>query len=409
MINQFAFFPTPLIKFGVGSLSELADIVKTFGTKILLVTGSASLQQSGVLIGIEAQCSDASIRFKHIIVTGEPTTEFIDATVADCGAFGADAIAAIGGGSVLDAGKAISAMLCEDGGVESYLDGGPRKPSGRKIPFVAVPTTAGTGSEATSNALLRAPGAHGVKKSLRHVNYIPDAAVIDPGLMTGCPAAVTAACGMDAFTQLLESFVSVKASPLTDALVTSGIAALRDNLPAAAVTRPRDLEARAGMAYAALISGITLANAGLGVVHGMAGVIGALFAVPHGVVCGRLVGPATKTTIKLLRAIDPEHPALLKYASMGFFLTPSESGFIEPSFVSKSASSDRKKASMIEEGCDALLTTIASWTERLRIPSLSGYGVTKADIDRIVAGSGNRNNPVNLDRDNIGNVVSEAL
>ena len=174
--------------------------------------------------------------------------------------------------------------------------------SGVKLPFVAVPTTSGTGGEMTKNAVLSDVGPDGYKKSLRHDAFIPDAVILDPELMLSCPPAITAACGMDAFTQLLEPYLSPAASPVTDSLALGAMERVRDNLAAACGEGAGDVEVRAGMAYAAMISGIALANAGLGIVHGLASPIGGFFPVPHGVVCGTLVAPATEANIRALRA-----------------------------------------------------------------------------------------------------------
>ena len=191
---------------------------------------------------------------------------------------GIDVVLSTGGGSVIDAGKAVSAMLRVEGSVAEYLeDVGTRKHPGTKVPFVAVPTTAGTGCEATRNAVLSRVGPDGFKKSLRHDNFLPDAAVVDPVLTLSCPPDITAACGLDALTQLLESFVSTKASVLTDVLALSGLEHIGNSLVPACTNSGQDIDMRANLSYAALMSGITLTSAGLGTVHGFASSIGGLF------------------------------------------------------------------------------------------------------------------------------------
>jgi alcohol dehydrogenase class IV len=184
---------------------------------------------------------------------------------------------------------------------------------------------------------------------------------------------------MDALTHLLESYVSTKASPMTDALAESGMAHVRDNLVPACSTLAKDLDTRGAMAYAALVSGITLANAGLGVVHGMASAVGGHFAIPHGVICGNLMGPATRATIQKLFTVDPKHPALEKYARAGYLLAGTH-------------------FNTIENGCDLLLHTIDTWTRKLEIPPLSGFGFTESNIDALVAESSNKTNPAKLDK-----------
>ena len=246
-----------------------------------------------------------------------------------------------------------------------FLEGiGNRTHNGEKLPFVAVPTTSGTGSEATRNAVLSKVGPDGFKKSIRHDRFVPDVAVIDPELMLSCPPEVSAACGMDAFTQLLESYVSTRASPFTDALAYSGISFLTDSLIPVCTTEGKSIEKRAAMAYAALVSGMTLANAGLGVVHGLASPIGGLFSIPHGVVCGTLVGAETRANIEKLRnrAGGSPRPAT-KYAEIGALLCG--------------------KAFREEEGnpcCDLLIEKIDEWIETLAIPRLSEYGILASDL-----------------------------
>jgi alcohol dehydrogenase class IV len=382
-MNFFNFSHTPHIRFGPGSIKDLVPAISAFGNKIALITGRSSLKASGFYQHIQALLESAHIEHSAYSVSGEPSPELIDEIVSGLRAGNIDAVVAIGGGSVIDAGKAVSAMLKAYGPVTEYLeDVGTKQHSGLKVPFIAVPTTAGTGSEATANAVLSKPGPEGFKKSLRHVNFTPDVAIVDPELMTGCPPGVTAACGMDAFTHLLESYVSTKASPLTDALAESGMAHVRENLVPACSTLAKDLDTRGAMAYAALVSGMTLANAGLGVVHGMASAIGGRYSIPHGVICGNLVGPATRATIKKLFSEGQQHPALEKYARAGYLLAG-------------------KHFNTIENGCDLLLHTIDTWTRNLELPPLANFGFSEANIDALVAESGNKNNPVKLNKRDI--------
>ena len=391
MMNFFIFSRTPYIQFGPGSINDLGLAISRFGKKIALITGQSSLKTSGFYQRIQALLESVRIDHSAYSVSGEPSPKLIDEIVSGLRTGNIDAVVAIGGGSVIDAGKAVSAMLKADGPVTDYLeDIGTKQHSGLKVPFIAIPTTAGTGSEATANAVLSLPGPKGFKKSLRHVNFTPDVAIIDPELMVGCPPHVTAACGMDAFTHLLESYVSTKASPMTDALAENGMAHVRENLLPACSTRAKDLDTRGAMAYAALMSGITLANAGLGVVHGMASAIGGHFPIPHGVICGNLVGPATRATIQKLFAADQKNPALEKYARAGYLLAGTH-------------------FNTIENGCDLLLHTIDTWTRKLELPSLASFGFMEANIDALVAESGNKNNPAKLDKDELRLIYRNCL
>ncbi len=269
-IINFKWARLPQIYFGAGTFQEFPKILEEFSAKcILLVTGKKSFD-----ISIEGQIlkenlKKSNIYFEQIKISGEPTPNFIDTICEEYRQKNISLVCAIGGGSVLDSGKAISAMLLhKNESVKDYLEGiGEKEYCGPKIPFVAIPTTAGTGSEVTKNAVLSQIGKNGFKRSLRHDLLIPEVAICDPRLMLTAPQNITAACGMDAFTQLLEAFVSTKSNPFSDALCWSGMQAVARSLTAA-YQNGNDLLARTDMAYAALVSGIVLANVGLGVIHG---------------------------------------------------------------------------------------------------------------------------------------------
>ena len=295
MIPTFTFARTPRISFGAGTKSEIPGLAESIGKRILLVTGGKSFPASNHWTALAAAFQERSLDWYHISVKGEPSPELVDSAVSEYRPKNIKTVVAIGGGSVIDAGKAISAMLTHTGSVFDYLEGvgTGKKHDGRKVPFIAVPTTAGTGSEATKNAVLSRVGPQGFKKSLRHDNFVPDHAVVDPELSLSCPADITASCGMDAFTQLLESYVSLKSTPLTDSLALSGMEQVSGHLIPVCTTGASALPNRTAMAYGALLSGITLANAGLGIVHGLAATIGGLYTIPHGVICGVLAEQVT--------------------------------------------------------------------------------------------------------------------
>ncbi len=303
-----------------------------------------------------------------------------------------DVVVAVGGGSVVDGGKAISAMLLQEKRVKTYLEGvgtGERH-DGRKVPFIAVPTTSGTGSEATKNAVLSSVSEDGFKKSLRHNNFVPDIALIDPALMLSIPPDITASTGMDAIVQLLESYVSAKANPMTDALAWSGLEHAAASFLKACGEGASDVNVRAGMAYAALMSGIALANAGLGVVHGFASVIGGYFRIPHGVVCGTLFAPSIKNTIENLLQNDPESGFPEKYSRTGYLLSG-------------------KKGDDTETGCGLLVDTLYEWTRDLDIPRLGKYGIESFHLDMIINETGQKNNPALLSREQLKSILEERL
>jgi alcohol dehydrogenase len=305
-----------------------------------------------------------------------------------------DVVIGIGGGSALDAAKAIAGLLKPGNSVMDHLEGvGPELPyAGPATPFIAVPTTAGTGSEATRNAVLSVQGADGFKKSFRDEKLVAKYALVDPDLLATCPSAVIAANGMDAFTQLLESYVSSRAAPLTDSLAWGGMKAARDGLLALHASTG-DATARERMAYAALISGITLAQVGLGSVHGLAAPLGAFFPIPHGVACGTLLATATRINIESLRTRDPAHPALEKYAQVGRLL--SRQGHLH-----------RDAAHTV------LIDTLETWTRELKLPTLAHYGVMPSDIPRIVAnsrGSSMKTNPIPLQDSEIAAILASRM
>lgn len=378
MINSFIFAATLKIIFGSGKLTMLPKLTESYGNSVLVVTGKSSFIQSDHWKELLQQFESAKLKWEHFIVAKEPTPELIDTCVSKFQDRAIDVVIAIGGGSVIDAGKAISAMFKQEGSIRDYLEGvGRFEPSGDKVPFIAVPTTSGTGAEATKNAVISEVGAQGFKKSLRHDRYVPNIALLDPELTLNCPRVITAQSGMDAFTQLLESYVSTNANPMTDSLAVEGIRMIRDGLKQA-VMDGTYLQAREKMAYASLISGITLANAGLGTIHGFASSIGGFFDIPHGLVCARMMEPVNRLTISKLKSQDPDGIGLLKYARIG-----------------KLFSKDKNKpdGSYIE----LLLDVIEQWTEDFELRKFAEFGVTPSDFSKIISATGNKYNPVKLD------------
>ncbi len=395
MIAPFDIARLPRIAFGSGARRRLPGLCARFGRRLLLVTGARSLQSSPhwpeLLEGLE----QAGLGWSHCTIADEPSPEQVDALAAAHRGAGIDLVLGIGGGSVLDAAKAIAGLLRVGHSVMDYLEGvGPELPyEGPATPFIAVPTTAGTGSEATKNAVLSRRGPDGFKKSFRHEDLVPAWAVVDPDLLEGCPPGLIAANGMDALTQLMESYVSLRANAMTDALAISGLRAARDSLLPWFEGRGDLAAHRAGMAYAALQSGITLAQTGLGSVHGLASPLGAFFPIPHGVVCGTLVAEATRVNIEALRGREPGNPALGRYARLAEILC--ERRIRDP-----------------EAAWTALVERLQAWTARLRLPRLGEYGVGREDIPRIVAnsrGSSMKTNPVVLSDDEIAGIVEARL
>ena len=393
MIPSFRQARLPTIVFGAGTVERLPALIREHGERVLVLTGGRSLDESGRWTDLEVRLAEAGIRVVRERVVGEPSPELVDRVVKEHRDFGASVVVGIGGGSAVDAGKAVSAMLPLRRSVVDFLEGvGTGEPHpGVKVPYVAVPTTAGTGGEATKNAVLSRVGEGGFKKSLRHDDLVPDVALVDPGLMTACPREVSVACGMDALTQLLESYVSTGATPVTDALAMSGMERAACSLESACGEGAEDLAVRSDMAYAALMSGITLANTGLGVIHGLAHPIGARFPVPHGVACGTLLAAASRATIeKLAGEHGWGHPALEKYAAVGRVLG-GEDGV------------------GTADACALLLERLDELTVELELPRLSAYGVTAADLPGLVIEGVNKFNPVELTSAEIEELLRQRL
>ena len=391
----FSIARLPRIEFGAGSISKAPALCAGFGKRLLLVTGSHFFEHSDHFGRLCAALQQQQIQWQHCRIGGEPSPGLIDELVTQFADEHIDVVLGIGGGSVLDAAKAIAGLLRVGRSVMDFLEGvGPELPyAGPAVPFIAVPTTAGTGSEATKNAVLSVQGPDGFKKSFRHDKLVAEHAIIDPDLLASCTPALIAANGMDALTQLIESYVSTRANVMTDALAISGLRAARDGLlkwyedPAGAH------EARAQMAYAAMISGITLAQVGLGSVHGLASPLGAFYPIAHGVVCGTLVAAATEININSMQVREPDNVALAKYARLGEVLC-------------------QRRHPSPQAARDALLALLQDWTARMQLPPLREFGINDSGLDHVVAhsrGSSMKTNPIVLTDDEIKTVLRMRL
>ena len=391
MFRKFHLASTPQLHFGAGKIAVVPAAVKTFGSQALIVTGANSFLSSRHGEELMSSLRTASITVETYRITREPSPQMIDAAVGQFCENPPDCVVAIGGGSALDAGKAISAMLPLRSPVREYVEGvGSKNHPGLKVPFIAIPTTSGTGSEATKNAVISEVGEHGFKRSLRHDNFVPDLAIVDPLLTVHCPREITASSGMDAFTQLLESWLSTAANPVTDALAREGLSRISRGL-LKAYHDGSDQQARTDMALASYLSGVTLANAGLGLVHGFASPIGGQFAIPHGIICSRLMAPVNKATVRKLRDQKSNQEALMKCAEAGRILCCKDKGKSDDYYI------------------DCLLSTIESLTEEMQIPRLSSFGVQRNHLEKIIQETGNKNNPIPLDHDEMMEVLEQCL
>lgn len=388
-LMEFTFSKTPVIHFGIGSIKKLPKIAAARGNKLLLIV-SHSFSSSDVYRNLLTMFEKEGVHAYVELSSGEPSPEAINTIVKKYRGMELSAVVGIGGGSVVDAGKAISAMLPSGEPVEDFLEGvGHKTHDGKKVFYIAVPTSSGTGAEATKNAVISQVGIGGFKKSLRHDNFVPNVAIVDPELTISCPKDYTASCGLDALTQLIEAYTSVKASPMTDALCISGIKAVARGFEEAYLDG-ESIEARKCMSYGALMSGIVLANAGLGIVHGLASPIGGMFPIPHGVVCGTLLYEVSCINIeKMLLEPQKYEQGLKKYSHIGEML------------------SGRQQS--LQDGLDSLKEVLLRWTELTRMPKLSEYGVGQEHIDDIIRGTGNKNNPIKLDDESIRKIIMRRL
>ena len=380
---DFGFATAGRITVGRGRAAELPGIVAGLGSRVLVCTGASPARHDRLL---------AELRLPAAVfaVNGEPTIELVRVGVAAAREHGADVVAAIGGGSVIDTAKAIAMLLGNGGDPLDYLEvvGSGRPVTRPAAPCVAVPTTAGTGAEVTANAVLASP-AHGIKASLRSPLMIPRVALIDPELAVSCPPPVTAASGLDALTQCLEPLVSVAANPLTDGLAREGLRRAGAGLRAA-YADGSDLAARADMAICSLLGGIALANAKLGAVHGLAGVIGGTAPVPHGMACAALLGPVTEANVRALRSAQPGHPARDRYTEAARLLTGNP-------------------AASIADG----LAWIGETITLLGVPRLGAFGIGPQHADDIAAkaarSSSMKGNPIPLHDSDLAAILLQAI
>src|ERR1035437_9079914 len=306
---RFEFATAARVIFGPGVLREVGPLARGFSPRSLVVTGANPRRAEPLLSLLREQ----GVRGIPFPVRGEPELATVQQGVALAKQENCGLVISFGGGSALDAGKAIAAMLANTGELLDYLEviGRGKALTEPSAPFIAIPTTAGTGSEVTRNAVLASP-AHGVKVSLRSPFMLPRVAVVDPELTYDLPPAVTASTGLDALTQLIAPYVSCRANPMTDALCVEGIRRAARSLHTA-FTESRNTAARTDMAVASLFGGLALANAGLGAVHGFAGPIGGQFPAPHGAVCAALLPHVMEANLRALRRRQPAAPALQRY------------------------------------------------------------------------------------------------
>ena len=382
---RFEFSTAGRIVFGAGTVAELPAIAAGFGKRALVVTGNDKIRHATVIGGLEQRGFHCTL----FGISAEPTVALVRAGAQLLRHSACDVAIAIGGGSAIDAGKAIAALAANPSDVLEYLEtiGNGKALDHTPYPFIAIPTTAGTGSEVSRNAVLGVPE-HGVKASLRSPLMLPRVAIVDPELTLGLPREITASTGLDALTQLIEPYVSSRANPMTDALCRDGLRMAARSL-ARAYANGRDAEARAGMSWASLLGGMALANAGLGVVHGFAAPIGGMFTAPHGAVCAAILPHGMQANIRALRARAPESLSLVRYAEIASILT-------------------RNAAATAEDGA----AWVRQLVSQLGIPPLRQYGIAQQHFGELVEkaerASSMKANPTVLTREELNAVLAAA-
>ncbi len=382
----FQFATASRIFFGEGCLDQVKEIAVESGKKAFVITGKGSAGPHKLF----DKLLKVDVKWKQFVVEGEPTTELLQSAVAEARSNQCDFVVGFGGGSVLDTAKAVSAMLTNTGDILDYLE-----VVGKNLPiknpaaaFIAIPTTAGTGTEVTRNAVLSVPEKR-VKVSLRSYFIIPKYAVVDPELTYSMPPAITASSGTDALTQVLEPYVSRRANPMTDQFAKEGLRCASRSLRKA-YQDGQNHPARRDMAWASLLGGLSLANAGLGAVHGFAGPLGGMYDAPHGAVCGRLLPFVTAMNVRALRTFEPESDKLQRYKEIAEILTGNPKATIE----------------------DGVLW-LKELIKELKIPGLSTYGITPTDfpviIEKSQRSSSMKGNPITLTDEQLGEILEEAL
>ncbi|MBV1709324.1 MAG: iron-containing alcohol dehydrogenase [Erysipelothrix sp.] len=383
---KFEFMTASRIIVEQGGLKQLGKLAKSFGQRVLLLGRLASDDTKKAI----EYLNDEGCIVTPINVKGEPSVDSINKILAVSRENQCEVVVAIGGGSVLDSGKTIAALMTNTNDIMDYLEviGNGVPVSKKSLPFIAVPTTSGTGAEATKNATILS-AEHKVKVSIRSPYMLPDVVLLDPQLTLSVPKDVTASTGLDALTQVLEPYVSKMANPITDAFAKEGLTRAARSLKKA-YDQGDDIDAREDMAIASLFGGISLANAKLGAVHGFAGVLGGMFPIPHGVVCARLLPFVTRKNIEVLNARDPQNPAVKRYEDVAKILTG------DPNANALDG------VAWLEDLC-----------KHLDVAPLSHFGVKEEYFEEIINKSTNassmKGNPINLTFDELKDILQQAL
>jgi len=383
---RFEFATAARIIFGAGTLSGIGPIVHGFGKRALVVHGRNSARARGLLEALSTE----GVAYTCFSVPGEPTIELVSDGLKRGREFGIEVVVGLGGGSVIDAAKAIAGLSTNSGRVLDFLEViGEGRPLARPaLPCIAVPTTAGTGAEVTRNAVLASPEQH-IKVSLRSAFLVPRIALVDPELTYALPKPITAFTGLDALTQLIEPFVSTRANPMTDAVCREGLRRVAPTLQRV-FEQGDDAGGRCDMALGSLFGGLALANSALGAVHGFAGPLGGQFPAPHGAICAALLPHVMEINVEALTERAPDHPALHRYGEIARIVTGADS------------------ATAVDG-----IAWVAGLCSTLQIRGLRTYGVTEDDIPALVEkaaqASSTKGNPIALTTAEMTEALSRAL
>ncbi len=393
-MKPFEFFNVPRVVFGRGQFSRVGEIAASLGRRAMVVTNVSGAAREPMLERLGGLLAAAGVSLTLCQQHGEPQVSDVQAAVDAARKAGCDLVIGLGGGSAIDAAKAAAGILANGGEPLDYMEvvGKGQKLALPALPWIAIPTTAGTGAEVTRNAVIGCPEKH-FKASLRSEHLLARVALVDAELCISAPPKVTACSGMDALCQLIESYTSLSAQPFTDGLALQGMALAARSLQRA-FTDGADLDAREDMSAAATMSGITLANAGLGAVHGFAAPLGANFPAPHGAVCAALLPHVMAANVKALRESPDGSFALARYADVGRTLTGRQ---------------DMPDAQAIDAG----IAFTAELSRDLKIPPLGNFGLTAERVTEMIQlaakSSSMRYNPVKLSDETLAEILTKAI
>ncbi|NCB01028.1 MAG: iron-containing alcohol dehydrogenase [Spirochaetia bacterium] len=393
MVNQFSLLQVNKVDFGVGSFKKLASYIDSYKSRgDLLFLMSTKIANHPEVLSLIASLKEEDVQVHSALVSGEPTVASIDTITKTYYETRVSLVVGIGGGSVLDSAKAVSVMLFhqhkwkdQDLSIKTYLEGvGTKEAPSYRLPLILIPTTSGTGSEATKNGVVAQIGEGGFKKSFRHDSYVPDVAIIDPSFTLTLPLEVTASSGLDALTQLMEGYVSTTENFFIDSLALPAIHKGGLALTHLLDGHLDDISSRSDISYASYISGVTLAHKGLTYVHGLSGPMGAVHSIPHGIACAKLMGPINRAMVENeLKEENIDSPYLVKMDAI--------------------AKGWGKKNAL------EAVEFIEQMVEKADFKPLREYGFTKEDLKKLSKMNSKRNSPVTLSETTIYDILISLL